>query len=217
MDRRTRPCDHRGDGHRSARIAAHTRRRQRCRSTASLFRQPYLQGECFAGAYFDNWARRSDEANRFTADDLVAVTFLSVRVPPLAARALLDTHADRYAALLAQIGPDRDLADEPQAPTPAWPAWQFGDELRALPRIGRTTASKLLARKRPRLLPIWDTVVAGVFGTRDDHLVPVWAALRRNDNQLSHRLRTIRGVAGLPEEISLLRVLDVIAWMERQA
>ncbi|MGW5520234.1 DUF6308 family protein [Nocardia africana] len=47
-----------------------------------------------------------------------------------------------------------------------------------VPGPRRTTACKLLARKRPRLLPIWDTVVARILGTRDDHLVPVRAALR---------------------------------------
>ena len=37
----------------------------------------------FTGAAFDGWDRngsRTEDADRFTADDLVAVTFLSVRV-----------------------------------------------------------------------------------------------------------------------------------------
>ncbi|MEV6558557.1 DUF6308 family protein [Nocardia sp. NPDC051756] len=52
------------------------------------------------------------------------------------------------------------------------------DPTETSPTNPSTTASKLLARKRPRLLPIWDSVVAGVFGTRNHHLVPVWEALR---------------------------------------
>lgn len=49
------------------------------------------------------------EADRFTADDLVAVTFLSVQVPPRAARAILDTDAEALNTFLRAIGPDRDL------------------------------------------------------------------------------------------------------------
>ena len=48
-------------------------------------------------------------ADRFTADDLVAVTFLSVQVPPKAARVILDSEAEALNALLAAVGPDRDL------------------------------------------------------------------------------------------------------------
>ncbi|QQZ19448.1 DUF6308 family protein [Rhodococcus sp. 21391] len=39
-------------------------------------------------------------------------------------------------------------------------------------------------------------------------------ALRADDGALHHRLVSIREEAGLPEEISALRVFDVIAWMD---
>ncbi|MFC9768511.1 DUF6308 family protein [Rhodococcus jostii] len=39
-------------------------------------------------------------------------------------------------------------------------------------------------------------------------------ALRADDAALHHRLLSIRDAAGLPEEISALRVFDVIAWMD---
>ncbi|WP_219822985.1 DUF6308 family protein [Nocardia nova] len=199
----TLPPALRGDDNSQAVLALHR-----------YFGDPYLQ-RCYTGAYFDSWPPGcgGDDADRFTAEDLVAVTFLSVTVPPLAARALLVTEADRYSRMLEEVGPDRDLADEAEPPTPSWPAWQLEYAVRALPGLGRTTASKLLARKRPRLLPIWDTVVAAVFGTQDRHLGPVWEALRHNDNQLHHRLTAIRELAGLPQDISVLRVLDVVAWM----
>ncbi|ANS31121.1 hypothetical protein R1CP_32490 [Rhodococcus opacus] len=75
-------------------------------------------------------------------------------------------------------------------------------------------ATKLIARKRPRLYPIWDSVVSQVLGTERAHLNPVREALRADAGALHRRLLSIREEAGLPEEISALRVFDVIAWMD---
>ncbi|PBC51550.1 DUF6308 family protein [Rhodococcus sp. ACPA1] len=43
---------------------------------------------------------------------------------------------------------------------------------------------------------------------------PVREVLRADDAALHHRSLSIRKEAGLPEEISALRVFDVIAWMD---
>ncbi|WAM12545.1 DUF6308 family protein [Rhodococcus sp. JS3073] len=62
------------------------------------------------------------EADRFTADDQVAVTFLSVQVLTMAARAILDTIAEALNASLRAVDPDRDLVDEPDPLGPGcWP------------------------------------------------------------------------------------------------
>ncbi|MDV6286638.1 DUF6308 family protein [Rhodococcus jostii] len=104
--------------------------------------------------------------------------------------------------------------DEPDPLGPGWPAWDLETALRTLPGIGQTKATKLIARKRPRLYPIWDSVVSQVLGTERAHLNPVREALRAEDRALHHRLESLRKEAGLPEEISALRVFDVIAWMD---
>nr|EJI95798.1 integrase, catalytic region [Rhodococcus sp. JVH1] len=57
-------------------------------------------------------------------------------------------------------------------------------------------------------------VVSQVLGTERAHLNPVREALRADDAALHRRLLSIRKEAGLPEEISALRVFDVIAWMD---
>ncbi|PBC47501.1 DUF6308 family protein [Rhodococcus sp. ACPA1] len=179
--------------------------------------RPYLGDDAYVGAHFDSWSstgNRAGEADRFTADDLVAVTFLSVQVPPKAARTILDTQSEALNALLTAIGPDRDLVGEPEPLAPGWPAWDLETALWALPGIAQTKATKLIARKRPRLYPIWDSVVSQVLGTERAHLNPVREALRADDAALHHRLLSIREEAGLPEEISALRVFDVIAWMD---
>src|SRR3954452_2781262 len=80
------------------------------------------EGVPYIGSYFDGWAAQRSEPNRFTADDVVAVSFLSVFVPPFAARMLLDTESNHFADLLSAVGPDRDLADETDPIEGEWPA-----------------------------------------------------------------------------------------------
>lgn len=57
-------------------------------------------------------------------------------------------------------------------------------------------------------------MVSRVLGTERAHLNPVREALRADGGALHRRLVSIRKEAGLPEEISVLRVFDVIAWMD---
>lgn len=57
----------------------------------------------FTGAWFDTWdstGSRAHDVDRFTADDLIAVSFLSVDIPALAARQLLDVDTDTFTGLL---------------------------------------------------------------------------------------------------------------------
>ncbi|MDI9940650.1 DUF6308 family protein [Rhodococcus sp. IEGM 1351] len=51
-------------------------------------------------------------------------------------------------------------------------------------------------------------------GRRGRSWAPKAEALRADDAALHHRLLSIRDAAGLPEEISVLRVFDVIIWMD---
>lgn len=170
------------------------------------------------GAAFDGWdstGTRAADSDRFTADDLVAVSFLSVSVPPNATVAILRDRADEFGALLAALGPDRDLVDEEAPLTDAgWPGWRLQAELRGIPGINTTIATKLIARKRPRLRPIWDKVVAEVTGTHKHQWEPLRVALREHDRALHRRLTYLHEEARLPAAVAPLRVLDVIAWRE---
>lgn len=172
-------------------------------------------GQPYTGAYFDTWAAAQNDPNAFTADDLLAVGFLSVVVPPLAARQLLDARAAEFAALLRQVGADRDLADQAEAVAEDQPASQLYRAVRRLPGVGRTIGTKLLARKRPRLVPIYDSVVARISGIGDYHWEPLRSALRADG--LHDRLLDLRERAGLGPHVSALRVLDVVTWMEGKA
>ena len=175
----------------------------------------YRDSAPYAGARFDDWDSthsRSSDTNRFTADDVVAVSLLSVDVPPAAAIELLDTRAAQFNCLLRELGADRDLVEETQTWGDEWAGWRLWSELMALPGVGATTASKLLARKRPRLRPIYDSVVATVIDSQD-----IWEPLRKVLNEqddLHPRLLRLREHAGLTHAVSALRVFDVLAWME---
>jgi hypothetical protein len=182
------------------------------------YSRPLGEKGSYTGSAFDTWhssgSGPDDEPDRFTADDVIAVTFLSVQVPPRAAYQLLVTSAETFAALLEEVGPDRDLMSVGDALTSDWPAWRLETELRRLPGVGRTIASKLLARKRPKLVPIFDSVVADVLSLRQGHWEPLRQLLRADDGELHRRLLMLRDSAELPSRVSALRVLDVLAWME---
>lgn len=182
------------------------------------FTRPVVKtGYLRSGAHWDNWdpsGQRTADANRFTADDLVAVTFLSVQVPAHAAWLLLGELREPMTELLQKIGPDRDLVEESEPMTSTSPAWELETALWAVHGIGRTIASKLIARKRPRLFPIYDEVVGRELGTKAAHFEPIRQALRADDGALHRRLLDLRDQAGLDESIPALRVLDVLAWMQ---
>jgi hypothetical protein len=170
----------------------------------------------FTGSVFDGWATgsASEDPDVFTAEDVLSVGLLSVTVPAPAYILLLGSRSDQFSELLRALGPDRDLVDEPGPLQDDWIGWTVMGALRSLPGVGPTTASKLLARKRPHLRPIFDTVVAELTGTTESLWEPMRVALRADDRSLHKQLVDLRMAAGLSDAISPLRIFDVIAWME---
>lgn len=168
----------------------------------------------FRGAFFDDCSPSLDDANRFTPADLLSLPMLSIglgqyRTVP----EVLYYRFAQYSELLADIGPDRDLADE-QGPLPDdWPARRLEKALREIHGVSKVTATKLIARKRPRLFPIFDTVVKSRLAPDTVFLDTVHAELSTNE-QLRDRISRVRRDAALPDTISSLRILDVVSWME---
>jgi hypothetical protein len=175
-------------------------------------------GVVHIGCRFDTWAgggARPEVADIITADDVIAVSLLGVAVPGRTAILLLDQQAEQYSALLAEIGPDRDLAEVPDDEIrPDWPAWRAHDVLRALDGLDWVGAAKLLARKRPRLIPAYDRAVRAALGGEHYFWEPLRGSLRADGAALHHRLLAIRDQAGVGTEISAIRVFDIIAWMD---
>ena len=129
----------------------------------------------YSGAYFERiggGGDRPEVAYQFTAEDLLAVTMLSVRIEGYHALDVLNYQAQELNSLLTQI-PLAIALQDPEAEAliaedgPAWRLWEAIRDIK--PRadndsIGPITAGKLLARKRPDLLPVYDSRVKGVLG-----------------------------------------------------
>ncbi len=96
---------------------------------------------------------------------------------------------------------------------PGSPADQLWHKLDQIHGIGWVTAGKLLARKRPRLIPVYDNVVRDVVGKPDSFWLGLRAALRADGRGLQERLVRMRTQAEVGDDISAIRVFDVVAWM----
>lgn len=168
----------------------------------------------YTGPTFDRLAgggARPETVNRITEDDLVAVTMLSVEVPARAAIAMLGPMADEIQQLLSEIPSDIDLHQaDPSLVSPGSPADQLWSRLESLERVGWVTAGKVLARKRPRLIPVYDSVVREAVGAPKHFWT--WLHQQLQDPQLIDQIRALRAAAGV-EDLSLLRTLDVAIWM----
>ena len=76
-------------------------------------------------------------------------------------------------------------------------------------------AGKLMARKRPKLIPVWDNVVKCAAGRSKNAWL--WLdGLLRQDARLNSQLDQLHHAAGLPDLVSRLRVLDVVIWMRHR-
>ena len=192
--------------------------RQRAILQLRAYFLPTEPSQTFTGAHFERLGGGGDRpatAREFTADDLVAVTMLSVDVPPAAALQILGPLRAHLSELLRTIPTDLELVDiDPAEIDASWQPWVLFDALGDLKGVGRTTATKLLARKRPRLIPIYDREVNRVVGlNKGAHWRPLASALRADDRALHRALLELRAESGIGEDISPLRVLDVVTWM----
>jgi hypothetical protein len=174
---------------------------------------PDGQRSAYTGAYFETLGSPWTESpNAIMTADIVAVSALSVDVPPRASIAILDTDATRISELLADI-PNIALVAAPEALVDGGAPADLWKLLREMPGIGPTTASKLLARKRPLLAPIFDSVVAAQYGIEDSR--GYWRAMRElvRTDQLWERADALRVAADVSALVSPLRVIDIVVWM----
>ena len=182
-------------------------------ATNALVQRYFAEG--FTGSRFETLADR--DPHRITGNDLVAVSTLGVAVPAHVAIWLLGDGRRRVAELLREIPVDVDIWDSGDALQPGGAAWELWDLLIGCgwpdPRpgngMGGTITSKLMAAKRPRLIPVRDSVVRQELPSTGQ----VWADLRHAlaDEALRERIEVATSSA--PAHVSLLRRLDVALWM----
>lgn len=168
---------------------------------------------------FDPSGTRAASPQVFTADDLLACSLLSAPIPPEAMCQLLEGgSATGFNALLRDIPTGSDFVDV----DPDGPAFEPVHALFRAPRglrgVGETRATKLLARKRPFLVPIVDGVVrATAFPGLERQWKPLYLSLNADNRALDRHLRALRTAAGFPDTVPTLRVFDVVPRMSGMA
>lgn len=162
----------------------------------------------------------SSDSDRFTVEDFLAVATLSVPLSGRAVQALLEL-SDDLTVLLSAVHHDRNVHLR-DAPDPTLTAlFTLQKALDEVPDVGHARRSKLLARKRPHLVPIRDQHVLTAFiGEPSGPLTEPLREELNTDARICERLGELRANADAPN-ISDLRTLDVIVWMlahgDRQA
>ncbi|WP_080796168.1 DUF6308 family protein [Corynebacterium pacaense] len=185
------------------------------------FRLPDAVPPRYSGAYFDGFdpsGQLSSSPNIITADDLLSLSLLSTPINGSSAVQLLFDHRSTIQNYLETIPTDRTLADysEPLS-SENFAAWRLENFLTStIPGVGWTRASKLIARKRPLLYPIYDSVVSQVLGTvKGGHLNFIRESMNRPE--ISNRIDVLRQETQLSDIVPDLRIFDVVAWMEGRA
>ena len=174
----------------------------------------YMNSSHYSGAWFETIGGRGDVpevATRFTTADIVAVSTLGVRIPGWAAIEILDRRANDLNRLLSKIAVDVELHEASEHDLE--PIYEIHGALDDIADIGHVSRSKLLARKRPHLVPIRDQhVLEALIGQPyGDFTEPLRDALR-DDTTLPNRLDALRREVG-HAELSLIRTLDIVVWM----
>lgn len=170
-----------------------------CRGTDGAG-QPLYTGQCF-----ERFADRH-RPDTFTTSDMVAVSMLSVNIPPRAAIRLVDGHeAD---TLLAAIGPDRPIWESELGDDDA--ADELWRALTDLEDVGPVTAGKLMAAKRPQLVPIYDQHVNAALRPPRRRF---WRAMRRSMEEGHGAVSEV--LAASDVGVTPLRAVDIVVWMHQ--
>jgi hypothetical protein len=167
-------------------------------------------GDLFTGRHFERYSDQGAD-NSFEPSDVLAVRTLSVDVPVESAAELLLTRGEWFSEYLADVPVERDMWDVERD--------VFADEsaasltharLRTLDGVDWVTAGKLLASKRPRLLPVYDNLVKSLLNR---HGGPFWLPLYDQLSDPQRRSKIDIACSTAPEHVSLLRRIDVALWM----
>jgi hypothetical protein len=183
------------------------------------------EGVPFDGAAFETFGRAWSDNNQVTPADLVAVTLLSMEIrrnsrSGISTDAALRIEADsgRIATILSRIPTDRELwtlsgPEYERWVGPGSPSDLLWTYFRSECGLGPVATFKLLARKRPELLPIRDSATAAALGSTNRWWESWWRALSSSPD-LRGLIGEIRSDAGV-EHLSLLRTADIVIWQRR--
>jgi hypothetical protein len=182
-------------------------------------------GKRYSGSQFEDLILDSDPFC-LSAQDLIAVTTLSVSIPARAAIWILSEDGrNKISSILKEIPMGRDIWDPDvrdifldDGPVMElwrtlgnanWPVFKPGGGLG-----GSTKRSKILASKRPRLIPILDRVVRGSLPETKNTWISIQRVLR-NDFYRT-RLEKALENQNVSENVSLLRRIDAVIWINNE-
>lgn len=189
-------------------------------------------GYLYSGAAFDMYPDPllPSPPDVITDSDLVAITLLGIRLTGHHALAITRDRAGEIRRLLGSIPAHARIEDSHadrlvDRDGPAWELWTLLRDVKDRTNntaLGPVAAGKLLARKRPDLIPISDSRTARVFTRPDPAADKNWwddvrtAALdtccKANGTTLWNYLASLRDTPGAAH-LPILRVLDILAWM----
>lgn len=176
------------------------------------------------GSYFSNFSgRRFDEVvmttdpMQFEPRDVIAINMLNVRLPSHGIDKLLfdPDFITECSALLQDIPVEAQLWEVsredvgPKGPGAA--LWRLVQANVKGTKNGFTVISKLMAAKRPRLFPVWDTLVDGLVQRPNGKL---WEPMHDLLSDTATRTELQRLTDGAPPHVTLLRRIDVALWLE---
>jgi hypothetical protein len=172
----------------------------------------YFHSGRYTGGRFERLdpADAAAHPNVITATDLVAVSTLGVDVPAGASLTILETHRDTLSTLLAGIPHTLIQEVDYAVLTKDHPAWDLWDVLRGIHGLGPTKTSKILARKRPTLIPVQDRRVLARLQPGSSYWTFLWDWFQQPRHVAG--ITQLRDEVGGIDDISLLRVLDVTVW-----
>lgn len=178
----------------------------------------YLTPGLFTGSLWDPAIERRigpAERNTIDVEDLYSPTLLSAPIRGSAGQAILE-RADTITGLLRDVDHDVELwhPDDAKVTEALERAQRLVNELESVAHVGPTRASKLVAAKRPRLVPIWDSQVSKALGAGQMTWQQYWTAWRHGITPAIDELRSIARDVGHPE-LSPLRTIDIIIWMDQ--
>ncbi|SDM63438.1 DUF6308 family protein [Allokutzneria albata] len=154
----------------------------------------------------------AERPDAFTPADIAATMSLSLPWHGVAALECLWSRVDQLNDLLAEVA-HTPMHDAPAAAyAPDGPVDRLWQALTETPGIAAPVAGKLLARKRPHHVPVYDPVVLDVLGWPEDfwQCLHSWFAA---DPGRAGQVAQVRADAGMHEGTSLLRCVDIALWM----
>lgn len=174
--------------------------------------EAYFFKHAFTGSSFEAFCDK--DPYNITSKDIVAISMLSVNIPPSASRWILGDGRKTLNPLLRNIDKDLSIQDPMADLTEGSNAWNLRKEIRGLWGVGETKASKLLAAKRPLLFPIYDQHVAKALQlSPDDYWLRWQSFMRSEDGKRATTLVKQMAESLNKPNLSPLRQLDIVIWM----